>query len=233
MSDTVTLLPPNATTVERALAHSLARLSALDPGCRQMWDPALCPPAHLPWLAWALSVDRWDSDWTDAQKRAACATSYRVHRHKGTVGAMRTALGALGYSIQVTEWHQESPPAPAYTFGLTADLPGAIDAALWDDIEAVATATKNVRSHMRYIRLRTTAHGRMYVGGTTLTAERARVDPYSLSLLRADGRIVAGGALVSHDICTVYPPAEIVPVLLLTTGAPLHLSDGRPLRLVN
>lgn len=230
----VHLLPPSATHEEVALSQATARLADLAPHCRQMWNPATCPPAHLPWLAWALSVDEWDSAWSDAQKRAAIEASYTVHRHKGTVGAMRAALAALGYSISITEWFRESPPAAPYTFGLTADLDDrGINGALWDSIEGVALATMNVRSHMRYIRLRATDHGRFHVGGTAVAAEIVRVDPFSLPELQVAGAACIALALCEHDITTVFPPGDVIPVLLLQTGAPLELASGATLRLMD
>ena len=95
MSDIPHLLPPSASHMEVALSRAMARLANVPPFCRQMWDPATCPPSHLPWLAWAVSVDEWDSAWSDAQKRGVIEASYQVHRHKGTVGAVRRALAAF------------------------------------------------------------------------------------------------------------------------------------------
>lgn len=234
MSNLPSLLPPNATRQEVALSRTAARLADPAPQCRQMWDPETCPAAHLPWLAWALSVDEWDSGWTEAQKRGAIRASYNVHRYKGTVGALRDALGALGYAIELLEWHQESPPAEPYTFGLTADLGGLpIDGALWTGIEAVAMAAKNVRSHLRYIRLRAGVQGAFYVGGTMLAGETVRVDPYTLTQLDTAGTGYIGCALMEHDITTVYPPGGQVPVLLLRADAPLLLASGDQLRLTH
>ena len=34
-----------------------------------------CPADVLPWLGWALSVDDWDQDWSEQQKRSAIAAS--------------------------------------------------------------------------------------------------------------------------------------------------------------
>ena len=62
------LLPPSATHAEVAVSRAMSRLADVEPQCRQMWDPATCPPSHLPWLAWAFSVDEWDSGWTDTQR---------------------------------------------------------------------------------------------------------------------------------------------------------------------
>ncbi|WP_323010034.1 phage tail protein I [Paracoccus sp. (in: a-proteobacteria)] len=88
------LLPPNATRSERAIGAATARPVPVPVG--DLWNPATCPAALLPWLAWALSVDDWDPDWSDEAKRATIAASLSVHRRKGTVWAMREALRAAG-----------------------------------------------------------------------------------------------------------------------------------------
>jgi phage tail P2-like protein len=38
-----------------------------------LWNPQTCPLAALPWLAWTLSIDKWDTDWTEERKRTATA----------------------------------------------------------------------------------------------------------------------------------------------------------------
>ena len=56
-----------------------------------------CPAALLPWLAWGLSVDDWDSSWPEPVKRAVIAASADVHRHKGSVWSIRRMLALAGY----------------------------------------------------------------------------------------------------------------------------------------
>lgn len=90
------LLPPNATPAERVLESVAARSVNLPVLVDQLWNPATCPAALLPWLAWGLSVDEWDDSWTEATKRAVIAASVDLHRRKGTVASIRRALQAAG-----------------------------------------------------------------------------------------------------------------------------------------
>ncbi len=92
------LLPPNATPLERALAAATARLSDVPVPVGDLWSPERCPVEWLPWLAWALSVDEWDSGWPEQRKRQAIAQSAALHRHKGTVWSVREALRRAGYA---------------------------------------------------------------------------------------------------------------------------------------
>ncbi len=56
---------------------------------RTLYNPDTCPVHLLPHLAWAWSVDRWDPEWPESVKRAAIKASFYIHKHKGTIGALR------------------------------------------------------------------------------------------------------------------------------------------------
>ena len=98
MSETTTLLPPNASALERAVEGAIrARLEAVPVPLATLWNPDTCPVALLPWLAWALSIDEWDDTWIEAQQRAVIRESYAVHALKGTVHSIKAMLRAAGY----------------------------------------------------------------------------------------------------------------------------------------
>jgi phage tail P2-like protein len=102
------LLPPNANAQEHALDDTLARLGTIPVEVVKTWNAQTCPSALLPWLAWALSIDEWDTTWTETQQRNMIAASYEIHSHKGTPYAIKRALWALGYDnvrIMEGEWH--------------------------------------------------------------------------------------------------------------------------------
>lgn len=148
------LLPHNAAPQERALSLATARLSDVPVPIRETWNPDTCPPNLLAWLAWAFSVDQWDNNWTDAQKRELIKRSVEIHRTKGTIGAVREALGALGIDVRVQEWFNQTPAGDPYTFGvlLEVDQVGivqSLQAALFKIIDR----TKNLRSHMTQVEL--------------------------------------------------------------------------------
>jgi phage tail P2-like protein len=91
------LLPPNSTPLERALADVSARISNIPVQIASIWTYETCPAALLPWFAAALSVDVWHDDWPDETKRLAISTSLELHRRKGTISAVRTALESAGH----------------------------------------------------------------------------------------------------------------------------------------
>lgn len=92
-----TLLPPNATAAEHRLEQATARLGELPTPLRDLWNADTCPAHLLPWLAWALQVDIWDSGWSEDAQRAVIRGAITVHRRKGTPWAIKRALANAGY----------------------------------------------------------------------------------------------------------------------------------------
>ena len=162
MSD---LLPANATPLERAMSEALARISDVPVAVRSVWSADDCPLAVLPWLAWAFSVDDWDASWTEEQKRATVQRAIAVQKKKGTIGAVKTALAALGITATVQEWFAQIPAGTPYTFRLLLESSQSpvtqqgIAAAL-----AVVNSTKNLRSHLDEITVSARSESRVYVG---------------------------------------------------------------------
>ena len=141
MSD---LLPLNATKQERALSLTAARAGAVPMPVGELWNPYTCPVGILPWLAWSLAVDPWNSEWTEGQKRSAIAESIAVHRVKGTIGALTRALQAIGYECVVND--QTGTP---YVFRVGIDVTsGAAIETAYAQAESIALKVKNVRSHL-------------------------------------------------------------------------------------
>ncbi len=96
MSDDVTLLPPTATDIAKAMDMLESRLHVL-PVDAISKDPALVPVEMLDVLAWELSVDDWDESWSEGRKRSVLLSARDVHRHKGTPFGVLKALEAMGY----------------------------------------------------------------------------------------------------------------------------------------
>ncbi|PIE13830.1 MAG: phage tail protein I [Rhodobacterales bacterium] len=115
------LLPNNATDLERAAAETIfKRLDELPLLIDALWTPAGCPVDLLPYLAWALSVDVWDDRWPEQVKRDVIAAAPQVHRKKGTLCAVETALMAIGVRSKVSEWWETVPADRRGTFEVTA-----------------------------------------------------------------------------------------------------------------
>lgn len=112
------LLPGNATALERQAAEALAQIERVPVPMRDLMSADRCPVALLPLLAWAASVDRWDSRWSESAKRGAIRSSFYIHSRKGTIGALRRVVEPLGYLIEVVEWFQTEPEGVPGTFAV-------------------------------------------------------------------------------------------------------------------
>lgn len=119
---------------------------------RWMNNPNKCPAEILPWLAWAVSVDIWNNDWSEATKRSVVRESVLVHMKKGTLGGLRRTLASFGFAeIRIEEWFEYG--GDPYTFRVYAvfqeDGLSMTDANL---IYSAIMQTKNLRSHLNYFR---------------------------------------------------------------------------------
>jgi|GEM_PF-2783415 len=95
-----TVLPRNATPVERMLETSTWRLYGEGPvGIRALCNPQKVPAAMLPWLAWALNVDAWDTAWDEAKKRSVIGLALATHAADGTLQAVRTITELCGGAV--------------------------------------------------------------------------------------------------------------------------------------
>lgn len=118
MTELVSLLPNNATATELALEQVTARASTIDVPIADLWSIDTCPASHLPWLAWALSVDLWDANWSEDVRREVLRNSVAIHRKKGTVGSVKAALAAINMPAELEEWFETG--GDPHTFRLTA-----------------------------------------------------------------------------------------------------------------
>ncbi|MFP7610151.1 phage tail protein I [Serratia quinivorans] len=171
-----TLLPPSAGAWMRHTETVTARLSAITVALRTLWTPTVCPVELLPYLAWALSVDRWDKNWTAAEKRKAITDAYFIHRRKGTIAAVRRAIEAMGYTMSISEWWlNEGIPG---TFSLVVDVSetGISDKAR-QELERVINDTKPVSRHMNGLSISNTAKGIIHIGCVTYFGDVITVYP--------------------------------------------------------
>lgn len=164
------LLPPSATIFEVSFDEAFSRIENVTTPARTTINPDTAPAQILPWMAWAQSVDNWEIDWSEEQKRAVIKAAYSVHRQKGTVYALRTALAALGYDLIVQEWYQQIPQGDPYTFDVILTITGnEIDAETFTKLLAVIEANKNLRSHLSKVKLIVSSDATLYCAAATIS----------------------------------------------------------------
>lgn len=143
------LLPPNSTKFEMNFEAAFARVSNIEIDIRSFNDPMNAPVEVLPWLAWERSVDVWNKNWTDAQKRQVIKTSLYNHSIKGTVESLEVALGSLGFPVIVQEWFNMVPIGKPYTFNLLIKTnQDSVTTFDLKELFKVVRTHKNLRSHL-------------------------------------------------------------------------------------
>ncbi|WP_105168557.1 phage tail protein I [Pseudoalteromonas sp. T1lg23B] len=150
------LLPFNSSQLERTIIQSAARIEQTPILNGWLWNPDKCPKAFLPWLAHGLSVDSWNNLWSEQTKRQVIKDSVPMHRIKGTVKSIVSAIEVLGVDAQLDEdWQSGGVAHSAKIVASNKEnrdeqgqpsLTPALQAQLWRAIET----TKPLRTQMRF-----------------------------------------------------------------------------------
>lgn len=148
------LLPPNATELERALEKVGMSLLDLPVPIKTLWNPDTVSADLLPWLAWSLSVDSWMPYWPEVVKRNRVKTAIDIARRKGTAKSVRDVVQSFGGHVEIREWWQQEPRGVPHTFSLLLTVPSQggqeATAQYVDDIIAEVRRTKPARSHFTF-----------------------------------------------------------------------------------
>jgi len=198
------ILPPNATPVERNIAATGAAIERIPVPIRDLGDGARCPASVLPFLAWERSVDRWDSNWSEATKRAVIDASFFVHQRKGTVGAIRRAIEPMGYLIRVVPWYDMVPEGPRGTFQLDV---GVMDTGITEDmyaeLERLIDDAKPLSRHMTGLAISMETRGAVHTGGAVLLGDEITVYAYTPKEISVSGKSRYAGFVHLVDSITV------------------------------
>ena len=146
------LLPINVSELLKDLENSSLKATTLEALNRYVTNHDLAPDNILPWLAWAVSVDDWSDNWSLAVKRNVIKASINVHKKKGTIGALRSALEAFNYeNIAVEEWFDYGGDPHFFRVFFDVTKPG-FDVGILPQVQKVIDNTKNVRSHLESLK---------------------------------------------------------------------------------
>lgn len=188
------LLPAGSSALEVAAATALAALEQVPVPLRTIWNPDTCPLELLPYLAWAFSVDRWDENWAEESKRSAVRGSWFVHKHKGTIGALRRVVEPLGYLIRVREWWQthERPGTFRLDIGV---LETGITAEMYQELERLINDAKPVSRHLSGLSINLEATGSVPVSAASYDGSELTVYPYFPEKITVSGLATTGSAV--------------------------------------
>ncbi|MGM0825699.1 MAG: phage tail protein I [Pseudomonadota bacterium] len=200
------LLPHNTTPLERAAAEALAEIQRVPVPLRQLWNPNDCPAHLIPYLAWALSVDRWDPTWSTEAKRDVCRSAWAVHKRKGTISALRRVVEPLGYLLEVDEWFEQQPEGPRGTFALRIGvLDTGITDAMYEELTRLIDDAKPRTRHITGLDLLGESRGKFHIGIGMYDGDVTAVYPYAAGETQVTGPFYLGIGLDVIDTTTVYP----------------------------
>lgn len=192
-----THLPPNSSGLEKSIAQLTERLELYPKNFEKIWNADTCSAELLPWLAWAMSVDEWDANWSSELKRKAIKDSVFIHQHKGTRAAIERALSLLPYKTTLLEWFEQSPVATPFTFIVKAHLAiSNLEADIYPQLIRLINAAKNLRSHYT-IRITSPINGTTFSGGMLVSGNIGAILPYfnrpNLNIQRHYGGSLSSG----------------------------------------
>ncbi|MEI9598044.1 phage tail protein I [Moellerella wisconsensis] len=198
------LLPVGSSPLELAAAGSLAQIERVPIPIRILWNPDLCPVHLLPYLAWAFSVDRWDKDWTEKAKRDAIKAAMFIHKHKGTIGALRRVIEPLGYLIRVIEWWKTNETAGTFRLDIGV-LETGLTEEMYHELEDVIFDTKPASRHLIGLNIQLEAQGQVYCAASSYLGDTLTIYAYSPSLISVTALDVLGAAVHLIDEMRINP----------------------------
>lgn len=190
----VRLLPVGSSELEIAAAQALAELTRVPVPLRTIWNWRTCPVRLLPYLAWAFSVDRWDERWPEATKRNVVAAAHFVHRHKGTISALRRVVEPLGYLIEVREWWQlnETPGTFRLVVGV---LDTGITDEMYQELERLIADAKPASRHLTGLAISLSTEGIGFIGSACYDGDALTVYPYTPEEITVGGTCYPASAI--------------------------------------
>jgi len=150
----VSKLPPSASKMERVMEQVFwEEIVLIERDIQNFYDPYACRADLLPYLAWEMSVDYWDENWSEQTKRDVIAASNPIHTKKGTRYALDKSIESIrDDGLSVTEWFEDTDNlAPGY-FRVNLEARNSdIDENTVPQIYKAVKNAKNTRSHLESI----------------------------------------------------------------------------------
>lgn len=196
------LLPPSASDFMRAVEASTWRVSDLPVDLKTLWNPDECPVPLLPYLAWALSVDRWDKNWSEATKRQVIKSAWLIHRLKGTVTALRRVVEPFGFLIKITEWWEDGGKRGTFRLDIGV-LESGITEETYLELERLINDAKPCSRHMVGLAINLQISGDVYAHAASYGGDVMTIYPWMPEAVEVGGGYFSGGATQIIDTLEV------------------------------
>jgi len=163
------LLPPNATKLEKNFEQLGQRITDLPVPFVKLHRVDQCPVPLLAWLAWDHRVEYWRSEWTEAEKRQAIAESKEFNAQRGTQSSIENLLSKFVANFELKAWHEFTPRQPPFTFVVIInEMIISIEQLL--QIQTAVEATKSARDHFS-IAAKVQSSGQFKITGASHSGE--------------------------------------------------------------
>lgn len=161
------------------------------------------PERVVDFLGWQFHVDNYDSAENPTEKRDLVRRSIELHRFKGTPWAVERALEMYGFRVQVREWPDYG--GEPYYFKVAVDTAGAeLNEALKAKLLAIVNSNKNLRSWLDDLEIGIWIDSPVpAVGGAAISGQIVTVYPPINTELTAGGEYGVGSALIYGEIMTI------------------------------
>jgi phage tail P2-like protein len=197
------LLPLNSTQLERAI--EVATDETTEVPLRTLYNPDTCPAHLLYQLAWAWSVDRWDDTWPEEVKRSVIRSSFYVHAHKGTIGALRRVVEPFGYLIEVVEWFQTEPVGVPGTFALKIGVSDeGISEETYQELTWLIDDARPVSRHLTGLAISLETQGYLNISVALYEGDEIDVYPPVMRDIEVTGSIGVVGREHTIDTLDIY-----------------------------
>lgn len=105
---------------------------------------------QLDHLAVQFHVAVWNSLWSKEKKLTVIKATIETKRRRGTLLAVKEAIGSIVSPFEITEWWQQEPKAEPYTFGVTIpldDIGKDLTSEEQEELFDLIYEAKSIRSH--------------------------------------------------------------------------------------
>ncbi|ELV7419192.1 TPA: phage tail protein I, partial [Escherichia coli] len=124
----------------------------------------------------AFSVDRWDRNWPEETKRQVIRDAWLIHRHKGTISALRRAIEPLGYLIRVSEWWEFDGEPGTFKVDV-GTLDSGVTEEMYLEMERLIADAKPASRHLIGLNIIQDIPGYLYTGGVVCDGDVITVYP--------------------------------------------------------
>lgn len=187
------------------------------------------PEELLDILAYDFKIDWYNYDYPVEAKRNLIKTNYYIHRHLGTVGAVRSAIQSIYPSSDVEEWWQDFYDGEPYHFRVMLNPSSPIMAVSADTVLAAIYRYKSLRSHLDGVVYRSTnrvivktslhylVYGGRVCGTFPVIARQGEIQEGNIVVETGGGGIVYRHPASGEIDCGEFP--EIATQGNMTTGS--------------